>query len=109
MKTRLEITEDARNINKKQEETSPSIATALKILITLLQYEKISAEDLAIKFNISRRQLMRYIRDIRKAGINIDAKPGPRGGYTISHKCCPICKHSIEYEEISINYEEDKK
>lgn len=95
-----------KNEKQIQEEISPSISTALKILITLLQYEKISAEDLAIKFNISRRQLMRYIRDLRKAGINISAKPGPHGGYTLSNKSCPLCNHSIEYEEVSINYEE---
>lgn len=88
-------------------EISPSISTALKILITLLQYEKISAEDLAIKFNISRRQLMRYIRDLRKAGIDIISKPGVNGGYSINHKHCPICKNSIEFKEISINYEEN--
>lgn len=50
---------------------------------------------------------MRYIRDLRKAEINIISKPGVNGGYSINHKHCPICKNFIEYKEISINYEEN--
>ncbi len=50
------------------------------ILSILLQRDKITASELAEKFEVSRRTIVRDIEDISKAGIPITASQGRNGG-----------------------------
>lgn len=51
----------------------------LGILTTLLQHEKVTAPELAKKFEVSRRTIHRDIDDICKAGIPIITYQGGDG------------------------------
>lgn len=53
------------------------------ILSILLQRDKITAAELAEKFEVSRRTIVRDIEDISKAGIPITASQGRNGGISI--------------------------
>lgn len=53
------------------------------ILSILLQKEKITAAELAEKFEVSRRTIIRDIEDICKAGIPVVTEPGRGGGISI--------------------------
>ncbi len=53
------------------------------ILSILLQRDKITASELAEKFEVSRRTIVRDIEDISKAGIPITASQGRNGGISI--------------------------
>lgn len=53
------------------------------ILSILLQRDKITASELAEKFEVSRRTIIRDIEDISKAGIPITASQGRNGGISI--------------------------
>lgn len=53
------------------------------ILSILLQRDKITAAELAEKFEVSRRTIVRDIEDISKAGIPIAASQGRNGGISI--------------------------
>jgi predicted DNA-binding transcriptional regulator YafY len=56
----------------------------LGILTVLLQREKVTAPELAIKFEVSRRTIHRDIDDICKAGIPIITYQGGDGGISIA-------------------------
>ena len=53
------------------------------ILSILLQQEKITAPELAKKFEVSRRTINRDIENLCKAGIPIVTKQGQNGGISI--------------------------
>ena len=53
------------------------------ILSILLQEEKITAPELAKKFEVSRRTINRDIEDLCKAGIPILTSQGAGGGISI--------------------------
>lgn len=53
------------------------------ILSVLLQVEKVTAPELAEKFEVSRRTINRDIEDLCKAGIPIMTVQGPGGGISI--------------------------
>lgn len=56
----------------------------LGIITTLLQKEKITAPELAKKFEVSRRTILRDIDDICKAGIPVITWQGGDGGISIA-------------------------
>ncbi|MDK2866520.1 MAG: hypothetical protein PWP51_2544 [Clostridiales bacterium] len=53
------------------------------IIITLLQKEKVTAPELAEKFEVSRRTINRDIEDLCKAGIPVMTAQGMHGGISI--------------------------
>lgn len=53
------------------------------ILSILLQKDKVTTSELAEKFEVSRRTIMRDIEDINRAGIPIVTTQGQNGGVTI--------------------------
>lgn len=53
------------------------------ILSILLQRDKVTASELAEKFEVSRRTIVRDIEDISKAGIPVAASQGRSGGISI--------------------------
>ncbi|MDR1688906.1 MAG: YafY family transcriptional regulator [Clostridiales bacterium] len=55
----------------------------LSIVIYLLSHDKVSAEKLAERFEVSRRTIVRNIEQISMAGIPIKSLSGPKGGYSI--------------------------
>lgn len=58
--------------------------TMIKILNTLLTRRKITARELARKYEISLRTVYRYIEDLSVAGIPISVDRGRYGGVTLS-------------------------
>lgn len=56
----------------------------LGIITILLQKEKVSAPELATRFEVSRRTIYRDIEDICKAGIPIITYQGGKGGISIA-------------------------
>ncbi len=56
----------------------------VKILATLLSKRKVTAKELADKYEVSLRTVYRYIEDLSVAGIPIDVVRGRYGGITIS-------------------------
>ena len=72
------------------------------ILSVLLQEEKVTAPELAEKFEVSRRTINRDIEDLCKAGIPISTAQGAGGGICImdgyrmdrtllTSKMTPVC------------------
>ncbi len=56
----------------------------LGIITTLLQRDKVTAPELALKFEVSRRTIQRDVEDICKAGIPIITYQGGDGGISIA-------------------------
>lgn len=55
----------------------------LAITMTLLNQTRVSATELAIRFEVSPRTIYRYMESINQAGIPIVSFPGSDGGYEI--------------------------
>lgn len=55
----------------------------LSILIYLLQKKKVSAEELAIKFEVSKRTIYRDMDALSSIGIPIISYLGKNGGFTL--------------------------
>lgn len=53
------------------------------ILSILLQKERVTAKELAERFEVSRRTIIRDIEDINRAGIPIQTLQGQNGGISI--------------------------
>lgn len=58
--------------------------TMMKILATLLSRKKITAAELAERYEVSQRTIYRYIDDLSVAGIPVEVMRGRYGGITIS-------------------------
>ena len=56
----------------------------LSILTLLLQKDKVTAPELAMKFEVSRRTILRDVEDICKAGIPVITWQGGKGGISIA-------------------------
>jgi len=56
----------------------------LGILFTLLAKRKVSANELAAKYDCSPRSIYRYVDEMTVAGVPIDVSRGANGGITIS-------------------------
>ena len=65
-------------------ESDMKIDRLIGILSILLQEEKITAPELAKKFEVSRRTINRDIEDLCKAGIPIVTSQGAGGGIRLS-------------------------
>ena len=59
------------------------IDRVIGILSILLQREKVTASELAKKFEVSRRTIIRDIEEINKAGIPIVTFQGQGGGISV--------------------------
>ena len=56
----------------------------LKILMLLLQRRKITASELAERYEVSVRSIYRYIEELIICGVPIDIQRGRYGGITVS-------------------------
>ncbi len=70
----------------------------LKILFTLLGRERVSARELAEKYELSTRTVYRYVETIEGAGVPIERTSGRNGGFAIP-----------EYFRLSATYLSDKE
>lgn len=59
---------------------------ALGILLTTLNKEIVTAQELSSKFVISTRTVYRYVNFLDLSGVPIITKPGKNGGISIVHK-----------------------
>lgn len=58
--------------------------TMMKILATILSRKKVTAKELADRYEVSLRTIYRYIEDLSVAGIPVEVARGRYGGITIS-------------------------
>ena len=56
----------------------------IEMLFTLLEKRKVSASELARRYDVSVRSVYRYIDEMTVAGVPIDVMRGPKGGIYIS-------------------------
>ena len=74
-----------------------SIEHCFKILVYLHEYGVTQCKVFADMFNVSDKQVRRYIYSLRKAGIDIKFKSGPHnGGYYLEDNKCPLCEKEWE-------------
>ena len=72
------------NVEVKRKLVSPmKIERLIGILSVLLQRDKVTAVELAEKFEVSRRTIMRDIEAINMAGIPVVSEPGHGGGISV--------------------------
>ena len=72
-----------RRYDKSGSESGMKIDRLIGILSVLLQKEKVTAPELAARFEVSRRTINRDIEDLCKAGIPIFTSQGAGGGISI--------------------------
>lgn len=65
----------------------------LKLLKIILDHGIISSKYISSMLNITERQILKYVSDLRKCGINVKSKVGPGGGYYIDDWKCPVCNN----------------
>ena len=68
---------------------------ALYVLKVLLDNDIVKAEELSEGLGCTKRQIRKYINDLKKIGVNIGSKTGNNGGYFLKYRKCPICGHII--------------
>lgn len=61
------------------------------IIQYLHKYDILKAYVLAEKLDVSTKQINRYVRTLREAGVYIDSKSGKNGGYFLKDDKCPLC------------------
>ena len=66
------------------EEAALKYRIMIKILVTLISRRKVSAKELADRYEICLRTVYRYIEDLSAAGIPIEVTRGRYGGISIS-------------------------
>lgn len=67
------------------------LTNTIKLLKIILEHGIIQRKEICKKINVSDRQILRYVHDLRKAGIDVKSKTGQLGGYYIDNWECPIC------------------
>ena len=65
----------------------------LKLLKIILDHGVIQRKDICNMLNVTDRQILKYVNDLRECGINVKSKVGPHGGYYIDDWRCPICNN----------------
>ena len=63
----------------------------VSIIMMLLDKERVSAQELADRFEVSPRTIYRDIETINMAGIPVRSTPGVGGGFEIMQEYKPIC------------------
>lgn len=59
-------------------------ARLLEMLIRLRGAPRLTAQELADEFGVSRRTMQRDLRDLAELGVRLVAAPGPGGGYVLA-------------------------
>ena len=59
-------------------------ARLLEMLIRLRGAPRLTAQELADEFGVSRRTMQRDLRDLAELGVRLIAAPGPGGGYVLA-------------------------
>lgn len=57
-----------------------SLTNTFKAMLLIHVSGRLKSEELAKELNVSKKQVQRYIKAMRLAGINIKTKPGPEMG-----------------------------
>lgn len=65
------------------------LSNAFRAIIIIHKKGKVTNEELANELNVSKKQITRYIKAMKQAGIDVKSKCGPSGGYTLDE--CPFC------------------
>ena len=55
----------------------------LLLMIKMLENDQIKTKDIAAELGVSQRMIRKYVKDIKEAGMDIESRPGPTGGYYI--------------------------
>lgn len=61
------------------------VARLLEMLIRLRGAPRLTAQELADEFGVSRRTMQRDLQTLADLGVRLAAAPGPGGGYTLAH------------------------
>lgn len=67
----------------------------LKLLKLILEHGIIQRRDICKVLNVTDRQILKYVKDLRQCGINVKSKRGAHGGYYIDDWECPICNNKL--------------
>ena len=74
-----------------------SLTNAFKAMLLIHARGRLKSEELAKELNVSKKQVQRYIKAMRLAGINVKTKSGPDGGHYLED--CPFCKKIIKIND----------
>jgi predicted DNA-binding transcriptional regulator YafY len=58
-------------------------ARLMELMITVQQRPRFSVQEMAVRFGVSRRTMLRDLHDLSAMGLPLAATPGPGGGYTL--------------------------
>ena len=68
----------------------------LKMLSYIITHGTVTSYELSTLVNISERQVLKYVKDLRIAGFDIQSKTGINGGYYYNVSLCPVCNNKIQ-------------
>lgn len=67
----------------------------IKLLKIILDHGIIKSNEICKILNVTERQILKYVKDLRECGINVKSKTGANGGYYIDDWECPICNNKL--------------
>lgn len=67
----------------------------LIMLRIILEHGIIQRREICKILDVSDRQILKYVNDLRECGINVKSKTGVYGGYYIDDWECPICNSKL--------------
>jgi len=79
----------------------------LELLIRLRSSPRVTAQELADHFEVSRRTILRDLQSLSDLGVTFTASPGPGGGYTLArdHRLAPLALTVNEALGLLMSYE----
>lgn len=69
---------------------------SLLILKLIMEHGVIKSHEISRILDISERQILKYVIDLRECGFDIQSKTGVNGGYFLVTCKCPLCNNDIE-------------
>lgn len=72
--------------------SNSNVEHCFKLLMYLHEYGITKCCEFSKMFNVSDKQIRRYVYALRASGINIVSKGGKNGGYYLDSNECPLCK-----------------
>lgn len=81
-------------MEKQRTDYNHAIAKAYKALFIIQKLDLVKAEYLAEELDVSLKQVYRYIKAMKEAGIKIKSKSGAKGGYYLEE--CPFCGKDLK-------------
>ncbi len=82
-------------------------ARLLELLIRLRATPRVTAQELADHFEVSRRTMLRDLQTLSDLGVPLVATPGPGGGYTLTRdqRLAPLALTADEALGVLLSYE----